>query len=184
MGPVNVVCLPNAKATEMIEIKNKSTGETLLSYEGANLRGANLRGANLRGAYLEDADLEGANLRGANLRGANLRGAYLEDAYLEDADLEGANLRGAYLGGAYLGGAYLGGAYLEGAHIYDSGLYQFVGFGSVGRCVTYDSVNKKIIAGCFYGTLEQFSEAVEETHAYNKLGLQYQAIIDLINTQI
>jgi uncharacterized protein YjbI with pentapeptide repeats len=120
----------------MIEIKNK-TGETIHTYDGADLcdadlcdanldgadlYGADLRGANLRGANLYGANLYGANLRGANLRGANLYGADLCDADLCDAnlrraDLSSANLRYANLYGADLCGADLGRADLDGANL-------------------------------------------------------------------
>jgi len=93
----------------MIEIKNRFTGEIIISgkYEsikdcleknnGANLWEANLREANLRGANLREADLREANLREANLWEADLRGANLRGANLREADLRGANLREANL---------------------------------------------------------------------------------------
>ena len=48
-----------------MEIKNRFTGTTIKTVEGANLCGANLYRDNLY-----RADLRGANLRGANLCGA------------------------------------------------------------------------------------------------------------------
>jgi len=75
-------------------------------------------------------------LRGVNLEGANLRDVNLKGANLRDVNLEGANLEGA-------------------------DLYQIVGCGSVGRCTTYDIKNDKIICGCFYGTLKDFSAKVD-----------------------
>jgi hypothetical protein len=110
----------------MIEIKNK-TGETIHTYDGAdlcdadlcdaNLDGADLYGADLRGANLRGANLYGANLYGANLRGANLRGANLYGADLCDADLCDANLRRADLSSADLRAADLYGADLYGADL-------------------------------------------------------------------
>ena len=147
-----------------IEIKNRYTGNLLCTYDGANLRGANLDGANLRDAYLRGADLEGADLDGANLRGANLDGANLRGAYLRGADLEGANLDGANL---------------RGANLFNSGLYQFTGFGREGRCTTYDSINNIVICGCFYGTLDEFENEVEETHKQNEHALLYGMIIQI-----
>ena len=85
-----------------IEIKNRSTGRTILSGEYESIkdclyknRGAYLGGANLGGADLGGANLGDAYLRGADLRGAYLRGANLGGAYLRGADLRGADLRGA-----------------------------------------------------------------------------------------
>lgn len=86
-----------------MKIKNRHTGEVLLTVEGDTLSGADLSWANL----------SWANLRGANLSGADLRGANLSEANLRGADLRGADLRGAYLSGANLNGADLSEAYLS-----------------------------------------------------------------------
>ena len=147
--------------------------------QGAYLQGANLRGADLQGAYLRGADLQGANLRGADLQGADLQGADLQCANLRGADLQGAylqcaNLRGAYLQGAYLQGAGLQGAHLQGAHLQGAylqgaslpnGIYQIVGCGSYNRCTTYDSINDRVICGCWDNGggnhLESFKKRIE-----------------------
>ena len=127
--------------------------------QGAHLQGASLRGANLRDANLRDADLRDADLRGASLRGADLQGAYLQDANLQGAYLQGANLRDAHLRDAYLQGAYLQGAYLP------NGIYQIVGCGSCNRCTTYDSINDRVICGCWEdgggNHLESFKKRIE-----------------------
>lgn len=73
--------------------------------------------------------------------------------------LIGANLRGLHLEGANLEGANI-----EGASLYETGLYQFVGGGSIGRCITYNSINDTIIAGCFYDSLENFKKAVSQKY--------------------
>ena len=151
---------------------------------GAYLQCADLRGADLRGAHLQGAHLQGANLRGANLRDADLQGAYLQcadlrDAYLQCADLQGAylqcadlrdaylqcaDLRDAYLQCADLRGAGLQGAYLRGADL-PNGIYQIVGCGSYNRCTTYDSINDRVICGCWEdgggNHLESFKKRIE-----------------------
>lgn len=115
--------------------------------------------ADLRGADLQGADLQDANLRGAHLRGADLRGAYLQGADLQCAYLQGADLRDAYLQGADLQGAYLQGAGLP------NGIYQIVGCGSYNRCTTYDSINDRVICGCWKdgggNHLESFKKRIE-----------------------
>ena len=104
---------------EMIEIKNRYTGEVLFSCiritiaqtlaeaVGAhvNLSNSNLCCADLHGADLHGADLREAYLHNSDLRGADLRGADLRRANLHGADLCGANLRGADLCEADLCGA-------------------------------------------------------------------------------
>ena len=118
-----------------------------------------------QGANLQDANLQDANLRGANLRGADLRGANLQDANLQDANLRGADLRGANLQCANLRGANLQGAYLP------NGMYQIVGCGSYNRCTTYDSINDRVICGCWddcYGNhLESFKQRIETIYGDN-----------------
>jgi hypothetical protein len=67
------------KTMEVIEIKNRWSGEVLYSGEHASLKEAVeavvKAGADLTGADLADANLRGANLCDANLRGADLGGA-------------------------------------------------------------------------------------------------------------
>lgn len=113
----------------------------------ADLRGADLCGADLRYAYLKRADLRGADLRGANLHGADLRGA----------DLYGTNLCGANLLHADLKGATL-----------PIGVYQIVGAGSCNRCTTYDSINDRIVCGCWNDSagnhLKSFARRIEEIY--------------------
>lgn len=88
-------------------------------------------------------------------------------------------LRGANLSGANLSGAYLEGAYLEGAYLPDN-FFQFVGFGSLKRCTTFDLVNKKVICGCFYGTIEKFKKQVIQTHKDNEYAKQYLSITEMM----
>ena len=89
--------------TEIVEIKNRWTGDVIFSAEvgvtpdmspsfklGLAVRLAvekntNLADANLARAYLADANLARANLARANLAGANLARAYLARAYLAGA---------------------------------------------------------------------------------------------------
>ena len=167
---------------------------------GANLGGANLRGANLGGAYLGGAHLGGANLGGANLRGAylggaNLGGANLGDASLRDASLRGANLGGANLGGAYLGGAYLRGANLGGANLGDASLRgaNLIGdrpvftVGPIGsRCDHFTSylTDKGIYlrAGCFFGSVAEFTEKLRSQHGENSHAQEYMAALQLIQS--
>ena len=126
------------KLQEIIE----SHGKWLKFEDGgkcANLRGADLQGADLQDANLQCADLRGADLQCADLQGANLRGANLQDANLQGADLQGAGL--------------------------PNGIYQIVGCGSYNRCTTYDSINDRVICGCWEdgggNHLESFKKRIE-----------------------
>ena len=167
---------------------------------GADLGGADLHGADLHGANLGGANLGGAYLRGANLGGANLGGAYLHGAYLGGADLHGADLHGANLGGAYLRGANLGGAYLRGAYLVGANLgsdgekvflvgerpiLQIGLIGSRKEYLTAYFTGKGILmqAGCWTGTLDEFSACVKEKHGSSNIAKEYAAAVIFIKTQ-
>ena len=118
----------------------------------ADLRGADLRRARLAKASLYEADLRGADLRGADLSETNLFGVNLVGTYLREANLRGANLFGADLRGANL----------------PTGIYQIVGVGSYYRCTTYDSINDRVICGCWNDNagnhLDSFARRIEQIY--------------------
>lgn len=68
------------------------------------------------------------------------------------ADLRDANLQGAYLRDADL----------------PDGIYQVVGCGSANRCTTYDSINDRVICGCWNDDngnhLAAFEERIEAVY--------------------
>ena len=121
--------------TEIVEIKNRWTGDVIFSAEvgvtpdmspsfklGLAVRLAvekntNLADANLARAYLADANLARANLARATLARANLARATLADANLADANLAGANPARANLADANLAGANLARANLARANL-------------------------------------------------------------------
>jgi uncharacterized protein YjbI with pentapeptide repeats len=144
----------------------------------ADLAGADLAGANLARAYLAGADLTGANLTGANLTGANLAGADLAGAYLARANLARANLDGAYLARANLDGAYLDGILLVG----ERPIFQIGPIGS--RCAYFTAYltteGVKLRAGCFFGTVEEFTEKLSKEHGDNTHAKEYRAALVLI----
>jgi uncharacterized protein YjbI with pentapeptide repeats len=187
-----------------IEIKHRFTNAVLLTYNGANLRGANLRGADLRGADLRganlyEANLYEANLIEANLIEANLIEANLIEANLIEANLSGANLSGANLSGANLSGANLSGANLRGANLRGANLsgakiqnLALVGkrpiltIGPIGiesRTVFawLTEAGLRIQAGCFFGTRDEFTARLAETHDTNEHAQEYTAALVLID---
>jgi uncharacterized protein YjbI with pentapeptide repeats len=166
------------------QIKNRYTGDVLFECElpahtpsglamrhtlekaiqnKANLRGADLRGANLRGADLQWADLRWANLRGADLRWANLRGADLQGADLRWANLQEANLQ-------------------DGNLIGDRPFFQIGPIGSRYDYLTAWITDQglKLQAGCFFGTVEEFTEKLSTTHADNDHAKEYQMALMMI----
>ena len=145
----------------------------------ADLGGADLRSADLRGAYLRGADLRGAYLRCADLRGADLRSADQGGADLGGADLGGADLRSADLGGADLGGADLGGAKLIG----DRPILQIGPIGSRSDYLIAFVTDQGVLvrAGCFFGSLDEFSSAVDKTHGDSVHGIEYATAIAMID---
>jgi len=151
---------------------------TRYALEKATQAGANLVGANLARAYLVGANLVGANLVGANLDGANLVGANLARAYLARANLDGANLVGAYLARANLDGANLDGAKLIG----ERPVFQIGPIGS--RCAYFVAYltdkGIKLLAGCFFGSLDEFVAKLSEEHGDNEHAIEYRAALELI----
>ena len=148
---------------------------------GANLARANLARANLARANLDRVNLYGANLARANLDGANLYGANLARANLDGANLDGANLARANLDGANLARANLARANLDGKQILR--VIQFGGIGSNQRqsyaVVTTESVSVR--CGCFSGSLEGFSEKINNTHRDNPQYLgEYSAAVEFV----
>jgi len=119
------------------------------------------------GAALRHA-LEKATTAGANLAGANLAGAYLAGANLDGANLAGANLAGANLARAKLIG--------------QRPVFQIGPIGS--RCaylltfITDQGV--QVRAGCFAGSLDEFEQAVKETHGENEHGKEYTTAIAMV----
>ena len=140
--------------------------------ERADLREANLCGAVLCGADLREANLCGAVLREANLCGANLCGADLYEANLRKANLYRADLTGADLRRAYLYGADLYGA---------KGVLQFGPMPTSGRIIYFVQNESAIMvqAGCFWGTIDEFKQAVKEKHNCP----MYLGIIALVRQQ-
>ena len=110
---------------------------------------------------VEAAVKDGANLRGAYLRGANL---------------DGANLRGAYLRGANLDGA--------GKLIGDRPIIQISPIGSRSDYLTAYITDNGIFlkTGCFFGTIENFKTALQNTHGNNTHAEEYTAALTLIET--
>lgn len=96
-------------------------------------------------------------------------------AYLAGASLDGANLARASLDGAKLGDATL---------IGDRPIFQMGPIGS--RCaylVSYlTDQGVKIKAGCFFGSLDEFTNAVTNSHGDSVHGKEYLAAIQMIET--
>ena len=150
---------------------------------GANLARAHLAGANLARATLDGAYLDRANLAGANLAGANLARAYLAGANLDGANLARANLAGANLAGANLARAYLDGATLDGDLLVGNRpIFQIGPIGS--RCDYFTAYltneGAKLRAGCFFGTVDEFTAKLFKEHGDNTHAKEYRAASELI----
>ncbi len=170
-------------ASVKIVIKHRYTGAILFEYQpteeqqasGMAMRAA-LEAAVSGGANLSGANLDGANLSGANLEGAKLSGAFLQGAFLQGADLEDAFLQGAKLDGASLeGGANL---------IGERPVFTVGPIGS--RCDYFTSylTDKGIYlrAGCFFGSVAEFTEKLRSQHGENNHAQEYTAALELIQS--
>ena len=149
--------------TTLFEITHRHTGSILYSGGGETLRDVVV------------SAVEG----GADLRGADLRSADLGSAYLRGADLGGADLGGADLGGAYLGGADLRGAKLIG----DRPILQIGPIGSRSDYLIAFVTDQGVLvrAGCFFGSLDEFSSAVDKTYGDSVHGIEYATAIAMID---
>jgi uncharacterized protein YjbI with pentapeptide repeats len=153
----------------MNQIKHRYTGAVLYEYaDGVTLRHA-LEKATTERANLGGADLGDANLRGADLYGADLRGANLRDANLRGADLGDANLRGADLGEL-------------GKLIGPRPSFQIGPIGSRSDYLLAFLTDKGVVirAGCFAGSIDEFSAAVATTHGDSDHGKEYAMAILMI----
>ena len=166
--------------TDKITIKRRLTDSVLFEYQPTAEQQAS--GLAMRAA-LEAAAASGANLRGADLRGAKLRGANLRGAYLGGACLDGANLDGVYLGGANLRWAYLDGARLDDKKLI--GKRPILMIGPIGSRSDYflaylTDAGVYLQTGCFFGSVEKFSEKCIEAHGDNEHAQEYAAALELI----
>ena len=154
------------------EIKSRYSGAILFALECGSLKLC------VEAAVKSGADLSGAYLSGADLSGAYLSGAYLRSAYLSGADLSGADLSGADLRGADLRGALVDGGKLVGTRP----VLQIGPLGSRSDYLLAFLTEKgiRVRAGCFSGSLDEFSKAVERTHADNEHAREYVAAIQMI----
>lgn len=132
---------------------------------------------------LAKGDLFRAELTGRNLSCLRLYKAYMVEANLYKADLHGTSLYGAQLINADMTMCNLSGANLEAANIRGAiGILRIGPIGSEGRNLyAINHIEKiMILTGCFYGTIEQFRNAVDKKHADNQYGVSYRAMIDFI----
>jgi len=153
----------------MIEIKNRWTGKVIRTVDAGTLIRANLYGAALAGAYLTGADLTRANLTGADLTRANLTGANLAGADLSGADLSGADLSGAIVADGY-------------ALVGRRPVLQVGPLGSRSATLIAFRTDKGLMlrTGCFFGTADQFVDAVRKTHEDSTHAADYMAALDFI----
>ncbi len=169
----------------------------------ADLRSADLSSADLRWADLSSADLRWADLSSANLRWADLSSADLRSADLNSADLSSADLRSADLSSANLRWADLNSADLRSADLNSADLRSAdlrwastinvrnlrviscqLNTSDQNRSIAYYPDLNLITAGCFFGTLDELKERVEEVHKKDNPSIyaKYQAVFTFIET--
>ena len=107
----------------------------------------------------------------------------LEKAVSSGVSLDGANLVGARLVGANLDGASLDGASLYGVRL--TGKRPIFMIGPIGsRCAYFTSYNTEkgimLRAGCFFGTVDEFTEKLSKEHQDNDHAKEYLAALELI----
>ena len=143
-----------------IEIKSRFSLEILFSHECED----NSVAITLAAAINAKTDLYGANLYGANLYGADLRSADLRSANLYGADLRSADLYGA--------------GRLVGRRPY----FSIGPIGSREDVLAAFLTERGVFlrAGCFFGTVDQFREKLQDEHGDNVHAKEYRAALDLV----
>ena len=138
-----------------IEIKSRFSLEVLFSHDCEN----NSVAVTLAAAINAKANLRSADLRSANLRSADLR----------SANLYGANLYGANLGDA---GKLTG----------DRPYFAVGPIGSRQDVLAAFLTEKGIYlrAGCFFGTVEEFRDKLQNEHGDNVHAKEYTAALGLV----
>ena len=103
---------------------------------------------------------------------------------LKKATESGANLSGANLVGAYLSGADLSGANLRGGQMLvgDRPVFSIGPIGS--RCDYFTAYitdqGVYLQAGCFFGSVDEFTTKLQREHSDNEHGQEYRAALVLI----
>jgi uncharacterized protein YjbI with pentapeptide repeats len=148
----------------------------------------NLSSANLSWADLSWANLSSADLSSANLSSADLSWADLSFADLSSADLRSANLSSANLSSANLSSADLSSADLRWASTINVRNLRVISCqlntSDQNRNIAYYPDLNLITAGCFFGTLDELKERVEEVHKKDNPSIyaKYQAVLTFIET--
>lgn len=160
-------------------IRNRYTNAVIYEGTAGMTTREMLEKATSSSADLSGANLYGVDLSGADLRDANLYGADLSSANLSDANLSGANLRSADLRDASLGDTY---GKLQGER-------PFFQCGPIGSRSDYlqafiTDKGTVIKAGCFTGFIDEFVEAVEETHGDSRYAKEYQMAVRMVESHV
>ncbi len=163
----------------MTEIKNRWTGEVIRTVDAETLTRADLTRADLTRADLSWADLSRASLSRADLSWADLSRASLYGADLSRADLTGANLSRANLTGANLTGAIVADDHTL---VGNRPMLQLGPLGSrSATLIAFRTDNGLMVrTGCFFGTADQFVDAVRKTHEDSTHAADYMAALDFI----
>ena len=168
-------------------LRNEKHGKRLTISFAISLK-INWSKINLRSANLRFANLRSANLRSADLRFANLSSADLSSADLSSADLSSADLRFADLRFADLSSADLSSADLRWASTINAMNLRVISCqlntSDQNRNIAYYPDLNLITTGCFYGTLDELKERVEEVHKKDNPSIyaKYQAVFTFIET--
>ena len=166
----------------------RSADLSSVNLSSANLSSADLSSANLSSADLSWADLSSADLSSADLRSANLSSANLSSANLSSADLSSADLSSADLSSANLSSADLSSADLRWASTINVRNLRVISCqlntSDQNRNIAYYPDLNLITAGCFFGTLDELKERVEEVHKKDNPSIyaKYQAVLTFIET--
>ena len=124
--------------------------------------------------------IEGGTIMGGTITGGTIWGGTIEGGTIMGGTIRGGTIRGGTIrGGTIEGGTIMGGTIKTSA---DYGAY--IQVGSEEGVLTWtrndDGEGITLNRGCFSGTLDAFSEAVEKRHGDSTIGREYRLLIEFI----
>ena len=148
--------------------------------EGGTIMGGTIRGGTIRGGTIMGGTIEGGTIMGGTITGGTIWGGTIEGGTIMGGTIRGGTIRGGTIrGGTIEGGTIMGGTIKTSA---DYGAY--IQVGSEEGVLTWtrndDGEGITLNRGCFSGTLDAFSEAVEKRHGDSTIGREYRLLIEFI----
>jgi hypothetical protein len=152
---------------------------------GGTIRGGTIYGGTIRGGTIKGGTIRGGTIRGGTIYGGVIWGGTIWGGIIEGGTIRGGTIYGGTIRGGIIEGGTIKGGTICGGTIKTSADYgAHTQVGSEEGVLTWtrndDGEGITLNRGCFSGTLEEFSEAVEKQHGDSKIGREYRLLIEFI----